>query len=177
VDKTDKALVIGVDITAKNISTATGGAFAHETFNVARRAGPNTSASAMITELVRDVYGQMKSRFIPQVIKEMSTIDVQGNKLVRYELVMKGFSSREFRKFRKAVERAQNDDLRYIDFDNTLRAADPSISLVFVRFSGKLSTLGDKMMNLLESSGLEAEEPIVAADLTDLVFEKIPAKD
>ncbi len=178
VDKTDKALVLGIDVTAKNISTATGGAFAHETFNVARRTGPNTSPAAMITELVRDTYEDMKTRFIPQVIKEMSTIDVTGNKLIRYELVMKGFSSPEFRRIRKSVEKEQEDNFRYIDYDNTLKKAEPaSINIIFVRYAGKLSSLADQIMNIMDNTNLPVEDPIVAADLTDLVFEKIKKED
>lgn len=172
-DQTDKALVLGVDVTAKNISTATGGAFAHETFNVARRTGPNTSPAAMITELVRDTYQEMKTRFIPQVIKEMSTVDVTGNKLIRYELVMRGFNSKDFRKIRKSIEQAQTDTFRYIDYDNTLKNAVPSsINIVFVRYGGRLSSLADTVLDALDGAGVSAEDPIVAKDLTDLVFEK-----
>ncbi|MBU2510115.1 hypothetical protein KJ966_02215 [bacterium] len=172
-DKTDKALVLGIDVTAKNISTATGGAFAHETFNVARRTGPNTSSAAMITELVRDTYQDMKNRFIPQVIKEMSTVDATGNKLIRYELVMKGFDSQEFRQIRKAVEGSQTDGFRYIDYDNTLKDAVPaSINIVFVRYAGRLSSLADTVLDALDGAGIRTEDPIVAQDLTDLVFQK-----
>lgn len=177
VDKTDKALVMGVDVTAKNISTSTGGAFAHETFNVARRAGPNTSDAAMITELVKDIYEEMKDKFVPQVIKEMSTIDVGGDKLIRYELIMKGFDSREFRQIRKAIEQSQTDDLRYIDYNNILRDAEPSINIVFVRYAGKLSHLADKIMGVFDDAGIWAEEPRVATDLTDLVFSRIEKED
>ncbi len=160
IDKTDKALVLGVDVTAKNISTATGGAFAHETFNVARRAGPNTSSAAMITELVKDTYQEMKTQFVPQVIKEMSTIDVSGKKLIRYELVMKGFDSPEFRKIRKSIEGAQTDEFRYIDYDNTLKNAQPSsINIVFVRYGGRLSSLADDVMDLYDASNIAAEDP------------------
>ncbi len=172
-DRTDKALVLGIDVTAKNISTATGGAFAHETFNVARRTGPNTSSAAMITELVRDTYLDMKTRFIPQVIKEMSTVDVTGNKLIRYELVMKGFDSKEFRKIRKSIEGSQTDGFRYIDYDNTLKNAVPSsINIIFVRFAGRLSSLADTVLDVLDEANIPTEDPIVAKDLTDLVFEK-----
>ncbi|MCG8336358.1 MAG: hypothetical protein MJE63_17760 [Proteobacteria bacterium] len=176
VDRTDKALVLGVNVTAKNISTATGGAFANETFNVARRTGPNTSSAAMITELVRDTYQEMKTRFIPQVIKEMSTVDVTGDKLIRYELVMKGFDGPEFRKVRRAVERAQTDKFRYIDYDNTLKAAKPSINIMFVRYAGRLSALADIVMDTLDDAKLPADDPIVARDVTDLVFERLKKK-
>ena len=177
VDKTDKALVLGVNVTAKNISTATGGAFANETFNVARRTGPNTSPAAMITELVRDTYQEMKTRFIPQVIKEMSTVDVTGSKLIRYELVLKGFDSREFRKARQSFEAGQTDRFRYINYDNTLRDADPSINIVFVRYAGKISELADLVLDIMDGADLPAKDPIVAQDITDLVFEKYKKKD
>ncbi len=176
VDNTDKALVLGVDVTAKNISTATGGAFAHETFNVARRTGPNTSPAAMITELVRDTYQEMKTRFIPQVIKEMSIVDVTGNKLIRYELVMKGFDGKDFRTIRRSVEKAQSDKFRYIDYDNTLKDANPSINIIFVRYAGRLSELADNVVDALDDANLPADDPIVAKDVTDLVFEKLKKK-
>jgi hypothetical protein len=176
VDRTSKALVLGVNVTAKNISTATGGAFANETFNVARRAGPNTSSAAMITELVRDTYQEMKTRFIPQVIKDMSTVDVTGEKLIRYELVMKGFDGTEFRKARRAIERSQTDKFRYIDYDNTLKAAKPSINILFVRYAGRLSALADIVMDTLDDAKMPADDPIVARDVTDLVFERLKEK-
>ncbi len=177
VRKTGENLVLNLGVTAKNISVGTGGAFANTIVQVARRGGPNTDASAMLTGLIKDAYEEMNNEFIPQVIKEMSTIDVGGNKLTRYELVMKGFSSKEQRRVRRAVENSQTDDLRYIDFDNTLRDAQPSIIRVFIRFAGKTSKLGDKILDILDNKNISAKDPIVAPGLTDLVFEKLENED
>ncbi len=172
-NRNSKAMSLQVDVTAKNISTSTGGAFAHYTFNIARRTGPNVIPQAMITELVKDIYPEMKKQFIPQVIKEMSTVDVSGNKLVRYELVLKGFNSQEFRRVRRSLEAGQSDDFRYIDYDNTLKDAVPaSINLIFVRYGGRLSGLADRVLDVLDGANIPASDPIVAKDLTDLVFEK-----
>lgn len=172
VSKTGNNMVLNLNVTAKNISVGTGGAFANTIVQVARRAGPNTDDSAMLTGLIKDAYEDMNHEFIPQIIKEMSTIDVGGNKLIRYELVMKGFSGREFRQIRRAAEKTQDDGFRYIDYDNTLKDANPSINRIFVRFAGKPSKLGDNVLDLLDANNLPAREPIIAPGLTDLVFEK-----
>ena len=47
-------IALSLNVTAKNISTGRGGAFANSVVNVARRGGTNTIASAMITGLVKD---------------------------------------------------------------------------------------------------------------------------
>lgn len=172
VRKTGENLVLNLGVTAKNISVGTGGAFANTIVQVARRGGSATDDSAMLTGLIKDAYEEMSTEFIPQVIKEMSTIDAGGDKLIRYELVMKGFSAQEQRRLRKTIENSQTDNLRYINFDNTLRDARPSIIRIFVRFSGKASKLGDRILDLLDSKNISATEPIVAPGLTDLVFEK-----
>jgi len=177
VSKTNSSMVLNMGVTAKNISTATGGAFANSIIQVARRGGPNTDDSAMLTGLIKDAYSKMNSEFIPQVLKEMSTVEAGGNKLISYELVMNGFDGRETRNIRKAIERAENEQFRYIDFDNTLSKAKPSMTRIFVRFSGKASQLGDKVMDILDERRIDAEEPIVAPGLKDLVFVKIPPQE
>ncbi len=174
VSQTGNTTVLNLSVTAKNISVGTGGAFANTIVQAGRRGGSSADTSAMLTGLIKDAYDEMRQEFIPQVIKEMSTIDARGNKLVRYELVMKGFTGKEPRKVRRAVENAQNETLRYIDFDNTLQKAQPSLVRVFIRFAGKASKLGDRILDILESAGISVEEPIVAPGLTDLVFEKSP---
>ena len=86
-------LALSLNVTAKNVSTGRGGAFANTVINVARRGGPNVITSAMIAGLVNDTYDDMQKEFIPQVIKEMSTISVGGKRLIAYELVLKDFKS------------------------------------------------------------------------------------
>ena len=65
-------LALSLNVTAKNVSTGRGGAFANTVINVARRGGPNVITSAMIAGLVNDTYEEMQKEFIPQVIKESS---------------------------------------------------------------------------------------------------------
>lgn len=176
VSKTGDNMALNLNITAKNISVGTGGAFANTIVQVARRAGPNTDNSAMLTGLIKDAYEDMNQSFIPQVINEMSSIDAGGDKLVRFELVMKAYTGSEFRKIRNLIEKAQTDKFRFIDFDNSLKAAKPSINRVFVRYAGKSSRLSDTILDLLDGSNMSAEEPVIAPGLTDLVFEKIKEK-
>ena len=97
-------IALSLNVTAKNISTGRGGAFANTIVNVARRGGANTIASSMITGLVKDSYADMQKEFVPQVIKEMSTISVGGNPLIAYELVLKDFKSKEARSLRTKPE-------------------------------------------------------------------------
>jgi len=177
VSKTGTSMVLNLNVTAKNISVGTGGAFANTIVQVARRAGPNTDDSAMLTSLIKDAYADMNQEFIPQVIKEMSTIDVGDDKLIRYELVMKGFTGREPRRIRQAIEKAQSDEFRYIDFDNTLKDVQPYINRLFVRYAGKPSQLGDKVLDILDANNILADEPAVAPNITDLVFEKTKTED
>ncbi len=178
VSQTGNTTVLNLSVTAKNISVGTGGAFANTIVQAGRRGGSSADTSAMLTGLIKDAYSDMRTDFIPQVIKEMSTIDAGGNKLIRYELVMKGFIGKEPRSIRRAIENTQSDTLRFIDFDNTLKKAKPSINRIFVRFAGKPSQLGDRVMDIMERAGLSVEEPIVTPGLTDLVFDKtVTAED
>jgi len=171
VNQTNNNLVLNLGVTAKNISTARGGAFANSIIQVARKGGPNTDPAAMLTGLIKDTYMDMNKEFIPQVLKEMSTIDVKGNKLSPYQLVFKGFD--DFRNVRRGIEGNESDDFRYIDYDNTLSRAEPSINIVLVRYSKKLSNLGDMVLDILDGLKLKAREPLVAPGVNDLVFEKI----
>jgi len=159
---------LSLNVTAKNISTGTGGAFANTIVNVARAGGPNVIASAMITGLVKDSYEDMQKKFIPQVIKEMSTISVGGKNLTAYELVMKGFEKREGRTLRKLVQSLEAENLRYIDSDNTV----PGIISIYVRFAGKPTELSDTIMDGLDKQQITVDEPIVSPKLRDLVFVK-----
>ncbi len=163
-------LSLSLNVTAKNISTGRGGAFANTVINVARRGNPNTIPSAMITGLITDAYGDMTKEFIPQVIKEMSTISVGGNLLNSYDIVLKDFKSKEVRNLRRKLDQGQSDDFRYISYDNSV----PSIVTIRVRYSDKVERLADKVMGLLDDSGVNSKEPIVAPDLTDLIFSRLP---
>lgn len=177
ISKTNRNMVLNANVTAKNISIGTGGAFANAIVQVARRAGPNTDDSAMVTGLIKDAYSEMLKSFIPQVMKEMSSIDVKGNKLIAYELVFKGYKSRDMRSVRRSIERAQDDKFRYIDYDNTLMKATPSINIIHVRYADKSSRLGDRVMGVLDDLRINTDEPIVAPAITDLVFEKLPEEE
>ena len=153
-----------------NVTPFDGGAFANTIVNVARRGNPNTIPSAMITGLITDAYGDMTKEFIPQVIKEMSTISVGGNLLSSYDIVLKDFKSKEVRNLRRKLDQGQSDDFRYISYDNSV----PSIVTIRVRYSDKVERLADKVMGLLDDSGVNSKEPIVAPDLTDLIFSRLP---
>jgi len=166
-------LALSLNVTAKNISTGRGGAFANTVINVARRGGPNVITSAMITGLVKDSYADMLKEFVPQVIKEMSTISVGGNRLIAYELVLKDFKSKEVRSLRTKLKQVESDEFRYISYDNSV----PTIVTIIVRHAGKVEDLGDKVMEILDSKGINTKEPIVAPDLTDLVFVRIPDEE
>lgn len=159
-----------LNVTATNISTSTGGAFANSMVNVARRGGPNVIASAMIAGLVQDAYEEMQQQFIPQVIKEMSTISIGGNKLIAYELILRGFDRRAGNRIRRVVQKLENDDFRYIDIDNSIE----DMITLKVRFAGKSSELADKIFDELDAAGILVDVPIVAPELTDLVFNKLP---
>lgn len=166
-------LALSLNVTAKNISTGRGGAFANTVANVARRGGPNVIPSAMITGLVQDTYQDLKREFIPQVIKEMSTITVGGDKLMPYEIVLKGFDSRNVRRFRSALDQRQNDQFRYIDYDNTLAGTEPSIVTIRVRYAGKPDRLADLLMGILDGQQIDFKEPRVAPELKDIVIEHL----
>ena len=163
-------IALSLNVTAKNISTGRGGAFANSVINVARRGGPSVITSSMITGLVKDSYADMQKEFVPQVIKEMSTISVGGNPLIAYELVLKDFKSKEARSLRTKLKQVESDDFRYISFDNSV----PTIVTIIVRHAGKSEDLGDKIMEIFDSKGINTKEPIVAPDLTDLVFVRLP---
>ena len=164
---------LSLNVTAKNISTGRGGAFANEVINVARRGGPNAITSQMITGLVKDSFTDMEKKFVPQVIQQMSTISVGGNPLIAYELVLKDFTSKEVRSLRTKLKQVESDDFRYISFDNSV----PTIVTIVVRHAGKTEDLGDKIMEILDTKGINTNEPIIAPDLTDLVFVRIPDED
>jgi len=166
-------IALSLNVTAKNISTGRGGAFANSVINVARRGGPSVITSSMITGLVKDSYVDMQKEFVPQVIKEMSTISVGGNPLKPYELVLKDFKSKEARSLRTKLKQVESDDFRYISFDNSV----PTIVTIIVRHAGKVEDLGDKIMEIFDSKGINTKEPIVAPDLTDLVFVRIPDEE
>jgi len=166
-------MALSLNVTAKNISTGRGGAFANTIVNIARRGGANTIASSMITGLVKDSYADMQKEFVPQVIKEMSTISVGGNPLIAYELVLKDFKSKEVRSLRTKLKQAESDEFRYISYDNSV----PTIVTIIVRHAGKVEDLGDKVMEIFDSKGINTKEPIVAPDLTDLVFVRLPDEE
>jgi hypothetical protein len=166
-------LALSLNVTAKNVSTGRGGAFANSVINVARRGGPSVIPSAMITGLVKDAYEDMQKEFVPQVIKEMSTISIGGKRLIAYELVLKDFGGAEVRKLRTKLKQSDSDEFRYISYDNSV----PTIVSIIVRHAGNVEDLADKVMIIFDSAGIKAKEPIVAPDLTDLVFVRIPDED
>ena len=166
-------LALSLNVTAKNVSTGRGGAFANSVINVARRGGPSVIPSAMITGLVKDAYEDMQKEFIPQVIKEMSTISIGGKRLIAYELVLKDFGGAEVRKLRTKLKQSDSDEFRYISYDNSV----PTIVTIIVRHAGNVEDLADKVMIIFDSASIKAKEPIVAPDLTDLVFVRIPDED
>jgi len=166
-------MALSMNVTAKNVSTGRGGAFANSVINVARRGGPSVIPSAMITGLVKDAYGAMEEEFIPQILKEMSTISIGGKRLIAYELVLKDFSSGEVRKLRTKLKQSGSDDFRYISYDNSV----PTIVTIIVRHAGNVEDLGDKIMEIFDSAGINAKEPIVAPELTDLVFVRLPDEE
>ena len=166
-------LALSLNVTAKNVSTGRGGAFANSVINVARRGGPSVIPSAMITGLVKDAYEDMQKEFVPQVIKEMSTISIGGKRLIAYELVLKDFGGAEVRKLRTKLKQSDSDEFRYISYDNSV----PTIVTIIVRHAGNVEDLADKVMIIFDSAGIKAKEPIVAPDLTDLVFVRILDED
>jgi hypothetical protein len=159
-------LALSLNVTAKNISTGRGGAFANTVINVARRGGPNTIPSAMITGLVQDAYQDMTREFLPQVIKEMSTISIDGGSLVAYDLVFRDFDKNAGGQLRRLIQGKEDEGFRYISFDNSV----PSIISIRVRHAGRLEELADKVMSMLESTEYRVDEPIIAPDIQDLVF-------
>ena len=165
-------LALSMNVTAKNISTGRGGAFANSVVNVARRGGEGTIKSAIITGLVQDAYKEMSNDFIPQVIKEMSTISVGGKKLTAYELVLKDFDSKTSRKIRSKIKAMEAEHFRYIRMDNSV----PTITTLQVRYAGNIEELADKIMTIFDEMGIDFKEPTIAPELTDLVIAQIKGK-
>ena len=91
----------------------------------------------MITGLVKDAYEDMQKEFIPQVIKEMSTISIGGKRLIAYELVLKDFGGAEVRKLRTKLKQSDSDEFRYISYDNSV----PTIVTIIVRHAGNVEDL------------------------------------
>lgn len=174
ITKTGDNMAMNVSVTAKNISSPTGGAFANSTLQVARRGSDRTDNAAMLGALIKDAYDQMASEFIPQVIKEMSTIDAEGGKLLSYDLVFQGFDGRDARMLRGALKREDSARFKYIDYNNQLSRLDPPMSIVFVRYQGKPSGLADLVMGVLDAEKIRFQEPIVTPNIRDLVFVKQP---
>ncbi|MBF0349388.1 MAG: hypothetical protein HQM11_00060 [SAR324 cluster bacterium] len=164
-------IALSMNVTAKNIATGTGGAFANTVVNVARRGGPNVIASAMITGLVKDSYEEMTKEFIPQVVKEMSTVSVGGDKLIAYDIVLKGFDE-EGSKLRRRISGMENETFRFITLDNTV----PTILTLKVRYSGKALKLSDMILGAIEEANVPVKEPIFAPELTDIVFVRDTSK-
>ena len=67
----------------------------------------------------------------------------------------------------------ENDDFRYIDIDNSIE----DMITLKVRFAGKSSELADKIFDELDAAGILVDVPIVAPELTDLVFNKLPPEN
>ena len=164
-----KNIALSMNVTAKNISTGRGGAFANSVINVARQSGSESVKSAVITGLVQDAYKEMNRQFIPQVIKEMSTISIGGRKLTAYELVLKDFDARTARKIRSKIKSKESDELQYVSMDNSV----PTITTLQVRYAGNTEELADHVLTILDEMGVNFQEPTIAPDLTDLVIAQI----
>jgi len=173
ITKTGDNMAMNLNVTAKNISSPTGGAFANSSIQVARRGSNKTDNAAMLGALIKDAYEQMAEEFLPQVIKEMSTIDAAGGKAISYELVLQGFDSRDARSVRNALKRKNSTTFKYIDYNNELSKLNPPMSIVYVRWNGKPSGLADLVMEVLDQAGINFDEPIVTPTVRDLVFVKL----
>src|SRR6056300_510640 len=159
-------LALSLNVTAKNIASDRGGAFANTVINVSRRAGPNSVQSAMIAGLVQDAYQEMQQEFVPQVLKEMSTISIDRDALVAYDLVFRGFDKNDGVRLRRMVQDKEDKSFRYLSFDNSV----PSIISIRVRHAGRLEDLADRVMRMMDTNSFKVEEPIIAPDIRDLVF-------
>ena len=159
-------LALSLNVTAKNIASDRGGAFANTVINVSRRAGPNSVQSAMIAGLVQDAYQEMQQEFVPQVLKEMSTISVDRDALVAYDLVFRGFDKNDGGRLRRMIQDKEDKSFRYLSFDNSV----PSIISIRVRHAGRLENLADRVMRMMDTNSFKVEEPIIAPDIRDLVF-------
>ncbi|OGG93740.1 MAG: hypothetical protein A2527_11500 [Candidatus Lambdaproteobacteria bacterium RIFOXYD2_FULL_50_16] len=170
VSKTGENMGMNVMVSAVNISSPTGGAFATSQIPVARRGSGSTDDAMMLGALVKDAADSISDEFIPQVVKEMSSIDAGGGKMLAYDLVFQGFDSAKARGLRNAIKRENSDNFRYIDYNNELSQLEVPISIVYVRFLGKPSSLADKVMEVMDGEKIKFEEPIVAPKVRDLVF-------
>ena len=159
-------LALSLNVTAKNIAGDRGGAFANTVINVSRRAGPNSVQSAMIAGLVQDAYQEMQQEFVPQVLKEMSTISIDRDALVAYDLVFRGFDKNDGGRLRRMIQDKEDKSFRYLSFDNSV----PSIISIRVRHAGRLEDLADRVMRMMDTNSFKVEEPIIAPDIRDLVF-------
>ena len=159
-------LALSLNVTAKNIASDRGGAFANTVINVSRRAGPNSVQSAMIAGLVQDAYQEMQQEFVPQVLKEMSTISVDRDAMVAYDLVFRGFDKNDGGRLRRMIQDKEDKSFRYLSFDNSV----PSIISIRVRHAGRLEDLADRVMRMMDTNSFKVEEPIIAPDIRDLVF-------
>ncbi len=159
-------LALSLNVTAKNIASDRGGAFANTVINVSRRAGPNSVQSAMIAGLVQDAYQEMQQEFVPQVLKEMSTISIDRDALVAYDLVFRGFDKNDGGRLRRMIQDTEDKSFRYLSFDNSV----PSIISIRVRHAGRLEDLADRVMRMMDTNSFKVEEPIIAPDIRDLVF-------
>ena len=159
-------LALSLNVTAKNIASDRGGAFANTVINVSRRAGPNSVQSAMIAGLVQDAYQEMQQEFVPQVLKEMSTISIDRDALVAYDLVFRGFDKNDGGRLRRMIKDKEDKTFRYLSFDNSV----PSIISIRVRHAGRLEDLADRVMRMMDTNSFKVEEPIIAPDIRDLVF-------
>ncbi len=159
-------LALSLNVTAKNIASDRGGAFANTVINVSRRAGPNSVQSAMIAGLVQDAYQEMQQEFVPQVLKEMSTISIDRDALVAYDLVFRGFDKNDGGRLRRMIQDKEDKSFRYLSFDNSV----PSIISIRVRHAGRLENLADRVMRMMDTNSFKVEEPIIAPDIRDLVF-------
>ncbi len=159
-------LALSLNVTAKNIASDRGGAFANTVINVSRRAGPNSVQSAMIAGLVQDAYQEMQQEFVPQVLKEMSTISIDRDALVAYDLVFRGFDKNDGGRLRRMIQDKEDKTFRYLSFDNSV----PSIISIRVRHAGRLEDLADRVMRMMDTNSFKVEEPIIAPDIRDLVF-------
>jgi len=99
----------------------------------------------------------------------MSTISVGGKSLSSLELVCEGFRGKEIQRLRGKLYQGQSDEFRFISYDNSV----PTMGTVKVRV-GKDALLADKNKELLDDVSINAKEPIVSPETTDLVFVRLP---
>ena len=100
----------------------------------------------------------------------MSTISVGGKILSSLELVFEGYRGKEIQRLRGKLYQGQSDEFRFISYDNSV----PTIVTVKFRYFGKDERLAEKIMGLLDDVSINAKEPIVSPEITDLVFVRLP---